>query len=91
MAKSKSICQICGQAKPVLYYRDSSVGWVCRDCDPMAGVGSFSKKDKIRSRVLMPDGSVLGGRQGLAVQSQRLRVQEKARKTRARIEAGGER
>lgn len=80
MKKDKSVCQICGRPSPVLYYRDSAVGWVCRRCDPLAGVGSLSKKDKIRSRVLMPDGKVLEGRQGLAVQSRRLRTQERARK-----------
>ncbi|MCK9601060.1 MAG: hypothetical protein M0R06_18610 [Sphaerochaeta sp.] len=67
-------CAKCGE----LTNKSSLVNgaWLCPNCHPF--LGAWSKTEKIRSRVRMPDGRVLQGLQAQRISDARRRAQEKA-------------
>lgn len=67
-------CDVCG--KPASSLKLTDLGWVCRDCYSGVWLEPWSARDKIRSRVLMPDGKVATGMRGLRIRDQRLKAQE---------------
>lgn len=75
----------CSKCKKNVYrafsYEDGDGKWhsgECEDCYPMSKVGSWSKIDKIKSRVRMPDGTVLQGRSGQRIIDARRKAQSKS-------------
>lgn len=49
---------------------------LCDDCYPLGAVSKgFNKRDTIKSRVVMPDGKVIQGREGQRILDSRLRSQ----------------
>jgi len=63
------ICSKCGeQVYRAFSYTDSDGKWrsgECEGCYPLGKLnGSWSKTDKIKSRVRMPDGTVISGKAG---------------------------
>jgi hypothetical protein len=50
--------------------------WLCPNCSPF--MGGWSKIEKIRSRVRMPDGKVLQGHEAQRISDARRWAQEKA-------------
>ena len=72
---------ICSKCKDTVYhatsYTDSNGVWQRVVCDKCSGKTSrtWSTMDKIKSRSLMPDGTVLTGREGMRVKDARLRAQ----------------
>ena len=73
---------ICSKCKKTVYrafsYTDNNGKWhsgECDDCYPLGKVGSYTKEEKIRSRTLMPDGTVLTGRAGIRARDEMRRMQ----------------
>lgn len=65
----------CSKCKETVYrafsYSDSQGNWhsgECSDCYPLGKVMTYSAADKVRTRVLAPDGqTVLQGREGTSL------------------------
>jgi hypothetical protein len=73
---------ICSKCKKKVYrafsYTDSDGKWhsgECESCYPLGKVNSWSPLEKLKSRTLMPDGSVATGREGIRVRDMRRKMQ----------------
>lgn len=74
-------CANCGRNCVQATLIDVDEGWLCHQCRQPMG---WTKKEKIKSRVRMPDGTILQGKQGQRVVSERLKAQEKTEKYRVK-------
>jgi len=68
-----SICDQCGEKAFRLFFVGDK--WLCEKCYPLGKFNRWTWREKIKSRTLMPDGTVLQGRQGIKVKDERLRRQ----------------
>lgn len=75
-----SICAKCKKEASRLVLVDPAEGWLCSDCRFTAG--SWTKREKIQSRVRMPDGTILQGHQGIKILNERQRNQERGERMR---------
>ena len=72
-------CDKCGKETGRLHYKDPESGWLCNDCLNFVPSG-WTKQEKIKSRVVMPDGKVLEGRQAKPYRKEMLKINDKMRK-----------
>ena len=78
------ICSNCGKhVYRAFSYTDSNGNWKkseCEACYPLGRInGSLSVTDKIKSRVRLPDGTVISGQRGIRARDNMRRAQDRAK------------
>lgn len=69
-------CDKCGGRNKGHYYLQDNHEWWCIDCYPMGKLAGWSPLEKLKSRSLMPDGSVVTGRDGQRIRDVRRKAQQ---------------